>query len=253
MKKDKDCISLNKSATVGHCDSKPIKFEALNNAFISAPVVLANLRITTDLIANIRFPVPVLEIKDIKKTLKIIQCRLLLPTIIDSRDKNLTFPLFLKGFVRKNIQFATPCPDSSDKCVSSEIRSLTVDVPWECVTPIDKDDFVTLPDLPKRNVSAEFGFFRAQELGKGFPEKDELLSSDLSQFHQDSTEFFNQLPFCELIRSRIVEWDEAIDRKPLPNHAPFEEGFFHNIVEKMVLEFDIRILQNMVVRIASRE
>jgi hypothetical protein len=253
MKNEKDCIKLNKSATIGHCDNEPIKFEALNKAFINVPVVLANLRVTTDLVANIHFPDPVLEIKDIKKTLKIIQCRLLMPTFFDPKDKNISFRLFLKGFVRKNIQYATPSPDSSDKCVSSKICSLTVDVPWECVTPIDKDDFVTLPDLPKRNVSAEFDFFRAQELGKGFPEKDELLSSDLSQFHQDSTQFFNQLPFCELIRSRIVEWDEATDRKPLPNHAPFEEGFFHNIVEKMLLEFDIRLLQNMVVKVSCHD
>ena len=50
-------------------------------------------------------------------------------------------------------------------------------------------------------------------LPSGFPEKDELLSSDLSQFHQESAQFYNELPFCELIASKIIEWDEAIDRR----------------------------------------
>ncbi len=91
--------------------------------------------------------------------------------------------------------------------------------------------------------------FRSQELGHGFPEKDHLLSSDLSQFHQDSTQFYNELPFCELISSQIIEWDEAVDRQPLHGNAPFEEGYFHRIVEKIFLQFTIKILQNQQVAV----
>ncbi|MBD1381946.1 DUF3794 domain-containing protein [Bacillus sp. IB182487] len=241
MKKNKKCISFNKSASIEQCDSTPRPTTGISNAVINAPVILATLRVSTNLVANIHFPDPVLEIKDIKKRLKIVQCRLLLPTN----------QLFLKGFVRKNIQYATPCPGASDSCVSSNLRSLTVDVPWECVTSIDPDDFDTPPIDPRTNTSEEFDFFRAQDLGDGFPEKDQLLSSDLSQFHQISTQFYNQLPFCELLRSRIVEWDESTDREPLPDHGPFEEGIFHNLVEKMFLRFDIRILQNQPVAVGD--
>ena len=95
-------------------------------------------------------------------------------------------------------------------------------------------NFVSPPQRPVLNTRAEFDFFRSQELGHGFPEKDHLLSSDLSQFHQDSTQFYNELPFCELISSQIIEWDEAIDRQPLHGNAPFEEGYFQQNCRKNI-------------------
>lgn len=171
--------------------------------------------------------------------MKIVQCRLLIgPT----SDPVTGIPLFIKGFIRKNIQYATPCPHAKSDCVSSEMRSLTVDVPFECVTVVT--DFLTDPILPISNTREEFDFFRAQSLGHGYPEKDQMLSSDLSQFHQVSTQFYNQIPFCELVSSDIVQWDEAVDRYPLPNNGPFEEGTFHNIVEKTFLQFRVRVYQN---------
>jgi hypothetical protein len=261
MSKDKKCVDVNISAHIGECENTPVDpiTTPAGIRTIKVPVTLAELTVKTNLVANIHFPDPVLEIKDIKKRLKIVQCRLLLPGFPEEHPKGRfpferrTLRLFIKGFVRKNIQYATPCPHSSSQCVSSEIKSLTADIPFECVTTIDADDFLTPVQLPFHNHRSEFDFFRAQELGKGFPEKDELLSSDLSQFHQVSTQFYNELPFCELLRSDIVEWDEAIDRRPLPGESPFEEGAFQNMVEKMFLEFRIKVLQNQQVRVRALE
>lgn len=252
MNKDNNCVDVDVSATVGDCESveaTPVTTPGGPGGavILRVPVTLAERTVRTSLVANIQFPDPVLEIKDIKKRVKIVQCRLLLPGIPENGDPfpdDLDLKLFLKGFVRKNIQYATPFPDSTGSCVSSQIRSLTTDIPFECVTTIPGDEFISPPQLPIFNTRNEFDFFRAQELGRGFPEKDELLSSDLSQFHQVSTQFYNQLPFCELISSKITEWDEAVDRTPLPNHAPFEEGTFTKIIEKMFLEFTIKVLQN---------
>ncbi|MBB6445367.1 hypothetical protein [Bacillus benzoevorans] len=42
--------------------------------------------------------------------------------------------------------------------------------------------------------------------------KEHLLTSDLSQFHQQSNQVYNEFPFCELISSRINEWNEAISK-----------------------------------------
>jgi hypothetical protein len=261
MNNKDNCIDLNASASVEHCDSVSTGGPPTTPGgprVLRVPVVLAERLVSTSLVANIHFPHPVLEIKDSKKRVKIVQCRLLLPSI-PATATNL-FPavplqLFIKGFVRKNIQYATPTPNSSASCVSSELRSLTADIPFECVTSIPAADFLTAPftppQLPIQNTREEFDFFRAQDLGHGFPEKDQLLSSDLSQFHQVSTQYYNQLPFCELVNSNITEWDEAIDRKPLPGNAPFEEGTFQTIVEKMFLQFTVKILQNQQVRVIA--
>ena len=78
------------------------------------------------------------------------QCRCLLPT-----NK-----LFVKGFVRKNIQYASPSKDIADsttKSISSDIHSLTVDIPFQCVTEIKH--FLTCPVMPKTNDRNEFDFF----------------------------------------------------------------------------------------------
>jgi hypothetical protein len=256
MTKDKKCVDVNVSAHMGECENReatPITTPVNGPVLLHVPVVLAERTISTNLVANIKFPEPVLEIKDIKKQVKIVQCKLLLPGIPAVNGSDPFAPtdisLFLKGFVRKNIQYATPCPDSSSHCVSSEMRSLTADVPFECVTRLAAGDFITPPQLPFTNSRSEFDFFRARDLGHGHPEKDKLLGSDLSQFHQVSSQFYNQFPFCELVSSNIIEWDEAIDRKPLPGKAPFEEGAFHNIVEKMFLEFTVKILQKQQVAV----
>jgi hypothetical protein len=252
MNKDKNCVDVNHSASVSHCDNVavPPATAPAGTTIIKVPVTLAEREISSSLVANIHFPDPVLEIKDIKKRLKIVQCRLLTPPAPTAEPTFSAgpFQLFLKGFVRKNIQYATPSPNSSGSCVSSEIKSLTADVPFECVTTVTLDEPVQLPQIGTRT---EFDFFREQKLGHGFPEKDHLLSSDLSQFHQESTQFYNELPFCELLSSSITEWDEAIDRKPLPGNAPFEEGTFQEIVEKMFLRFTIKILQKQQVRITA--
>lgn len=250
------CVNVNKSASMEQCENTSVAPPLVNAGprIVRLPVTLAEIRVTSNLSAEIHFPDPVLEIKDIKKRIKIVQCRLLLGgNTIDPTTGLLTrpVPLFIKGFIRKNIQYATPCPQAKGDCVTSDMRSLTVDVPFECVTNILPTQFLTNPLIPAFNSRDEFDFFRAQPLGHGFPEKDELLSSDLSQFHQVSEQFYNQLPYCELISSRMVQWDESIDRYPLPGKAPFEEGTFHTVVEKTMLDFTVKVLQNQQVRIQA--
>jgi hypothetical protein len=206
------------------------------------PVVLAELALQADMTAKITFPEPVLEIKDVKKRVKITQCRLLLPS-----NK-----LFVSGFVRKNIQYASPSGDiehATHQSIASDLHSYTIDIPFQVVTEIKK--YLSAPVQPKMNSREEFDFFVAQPLPSGFPEKDELLSSDLSQFHQSSTQYYNELPYCELVSSSIIEWDEAIDRKKIGKDAPIAEGVFKTIEEKMVLDFTIKVIQDQQIRVAS--
>lgn len=236
-----ECKVTTKSC---NCEShhNPHPQVSLGKIVTKVPVVLAEITLQVDVDAKITFPEPVLEIKDIKKHVKLTQCTLLLPT-----NK-----LFVKGFVRKNIQYASPSreiADSTTKSISSDIHSLTVDIPFQCVTEIRH--FLTCPVMPKTNERNEFDFFTPKALPSGFPEKDELLSNDLSQFHQESTQFYNELPFCELISSKIIEWDEAIDRGPLPNSSPIGEGFFTKVEEKMVIDIKLKVLQKQQIRVSS--
>ncbi|BAU27858.1 hypothetical protein DFP93_10912 [Aneurinibacillus soli] len=231
------------SATQPDCESKPVHPSVtIGSVIMKTPVVLAELTVQVNMDATITFPEAVLEIKDIKKTVKLTQCRLLLPT-----NK-----LFLKGFVRKNIQYASPAPkieSSTSSSISSTLHSFTIDIPFHCVTEIKK--FLVDPIAPEYNKRQEFDFFHKSSLPSGHPEKDHLLSNDLSQFHQTSRQHYNELPFCELVYSNIIEWDEAIDRMPLSDHTPIGEGYFTTVEEKMVLDLTVKVLQEQQVRICS--
>ena len=102
------------------------------------------------------------------------------------------------------------------------------------------------------NKRQEFDFFVSKPLPMGFPEKDDFQSNDLSQFHQESTQYYNELPFSELISSSIIEWDEAIDRvRFCEDDAPLGEGCFNQVEEKMVLDVRLKVLQNQQVRVCS--
>lgn len=242
MSEDKKHDVCNFPFSLNECDNKPHKPTVnIGKIYTKVPVVLAELTVQVNLDACIQFPTPVLEIKDVKKQIKLVQCRLLLPT-----NK-----LFIKGFVRKNIQYASPIPepDCHLKTISSSIKSLTVDIPFSCVTEIKH--FLRKPVQPTINKRTEFDFLISDPLPSGFPEKDEFLSNDLSQFHQNSTQYYNELPFCELVSSNIIEWDEAINRSKLSKDGSIGEGVFTQVEEKMVVDITLKVLQNQQIRVSS--
>lgn len=232
------CVDVT-GGTQQECVSTTVMITAIDGPLTAKiPVVLAEQTIQVNVSSVIHLPEPALEIKRIKKRLKVTQCLLL-------QDISPVTPLvlFIKGFVRKNIDYATRgCSNNEGVC--GDIRHCTVDVPFSCTTPVEINGVPPVTLIP--NTVQEFEFFRRQPLkGPGFAEKDQLLSGDLSEFNQVSQEFFNELPFCELINARIVEFDEFLNRRlPLGTKLPFEEKEFRRLEEKMVLFITLKILQN---------
>ncbi|GGH71445.1 hypothetical protein GCM10010978_07390 [Compostibacillus humi] len=240
---DKSCVSVNQSSHLGECTNEVATQPTLPAAgrTFRIPVTLGEFNVTSHLSSTITFPDPVMEIKNVKKRVEIVQCSLLTPsTDMPGTTSSGPFPLFLRGFVRKNIQYATPVYEPNGECVESELKSFTTRVEFECMTTIEELDNPVV--LPVANDSTEYDFARTKKLGTGFPEKDHFHSSDISQFHQESERFYNDFPYCELVSDEILEWDEAIDRQTYGD-APVGEGTFQKVVEKMRLNFVIRILQ----------
>ena len=219
--------------TTGDCVSTPVDINPLlRGAVAKIPVVLAELTVQINVDTIIDLPEFAWEIKNIKKHLKITQCLLL-------QDTNV---LFIKGFVRKNIDYTTrSCSNSQGIC--GDIKHCTVDVPFSCTTPVVFNGIAPL--APIGRTATEFQYLREQEIsGPGFADKDRLMSGDLSEFNQISTEFFNELPFCELIKSRIVEFDEQLNRvSPEGYKVPVGEKKFKSIEEKMVIFLTLKLLQ----------
>lgn len=233
------CVDVE-SNDLGQCHNTPLQPRGLTSGAVAKiPVVLAELRVRVHLSSAITLPEPALEVKDIKKKLKITQC-LLIPAP-DGCYGNDT--LFIEGFVRKNIEYATIGNCSNTEGVCGDIRHCTVDVPFRCTTPIK--NYCRYPEGPIKNFRKEFQYLREQNLPRNaFAEKDRLMSGDFSEFNQFSEEFFNELPFCELVKSQITEFDEFINRvRPANVTLPFEERTFREIEEKMAIAITLKILQ----------
>ncbi len=189
------------------------------------PVVLAERTVQIDVESDITLDRPAIEIKRIRKEIFLTQCRLL-PRV---------GKLFLRGFVRKNIEFATG--DCVDGCaVSGDIRHTTVNVPFEAVTFIP---FVlgTRPiEIPNR-PALEFQNFDPKVMGADFREQD-----------MESTQFFNERIFCELVRAKFVEADIQTDRCSISPELPVE-GTFRTFTEKLVVLLTFKLLQLQQVRV----
>lgn len=229
------CVELTARNQPG-CSNIPVAPAPITTGAIAKiPIVLAELVLQVNVNATITLPEPVTEIKVIKKKLFLQQCLLL---------QN-TNTLFLDGFVRKNIEYATRDLCSNAQGFCGAIRQCTVDVPFACATPITFN--VAAPAPAIFNTSNEFEFLRTQPLGPEFSEKDTLESGNFTEFNQVTTEFFNELPFCELVSSAITEFDEFLNRIDVG----VGEILFNTIQQKMVIAFTIKVLQNRQVTIPA--
>ncbi len=243
---------IRRSTSTNTCNATNVPPMALTpgpNTFVKIPVVLQEVSVQIPMHAEIDFPAGqnVLEVKTVGKKTFITQCRLI------SRPGALTAKLYLSGFVRKNIQYAAnPSSDAGGE-ILSQINSLTVEVPFDCVAEISS--FLTPPVGPLTNTRDEFDYLVSHKLpnDRSFTRKDKLEGSDLSQHHQISTEYFNELPYCELIRADIIEIDESLDRKKFAkrNRKIVGEGTFTRLSEKMVLDLTVKLLQKQQVKLGS--
>ncbi len=91
--------------------------------------------IQIDIEAEFKLNEPFFEIKRIKKNVYLTQCKLLPRSGVIVDGVLISGKLFISGFVRKNIEYATAdCIDK--KIVSGRIAHTTIDVPFTAVTEI---------------------------------------------------------------------------------------------------------------------
>lgn len=230
------CVDVS-SHVIESCKNTPIEIEGITERVIAKiPVVLSKFNVQINVSAKVTLPEIALEIKNVKYKLMLSQCMLI-------QDTN---TLFIKGLIRKNIDYSTieQCPTNEDVC--GDIRHCTVNIPFECTTNVEFNGFPPADIVP--STSTEFQYFRKQNLTNDFSEKDKLLSGDLSEFNQTSTEHYNDLPYCELVSSSIIDVNEYLDRRIIRN-GPLKEGVFEEFEEKMVINLVVVILQKRLVQI----
>jgi hypothetical protein len=164
-------------------------------------------------------PTKALEIKMIRKNLKLTQCRYFncfppVPGIPHDPPK-----LFVGGSVRKDIQYSEAIRQTATT-VEGVIKDFVVNIPFTCVI-----------DLCNLHAMSPILFSQRQEYE---------FSGEPTEFNVVSQQFLNLLPNCELIFSQINEMDDALDRVPLAG-GPCEEGVFRSLQEKMVILIQLKL------------
>lgn len=200
----------------------------------SPTTVLVTVSIPAETIFTL--PTKALELKRIKKNLKITQCRFFnFSPPVPGKPQD-SPKLFLGGYVRKDIQYSEATHQTA-YTVAGVIKDFVVDIPYTCVIDLGRD-LVIPPTLFSQQL--EYEFLSSKPLPSGFSPKDTLMSGDISELNMVSNEFLNQLPTCRLVYSQINEMDDAIDRTPLIG-GPFEEGTFRTVQEKMIILIQLQL------------
>ncbi len=245
MNNDNSCkAGIIKSHTVPECSSEELIPKGYECPVVGKiPVVLAEPVVQVDVESIIQLEEPAFEIKRIKKNVFVNQC-----TIVDTGCGK-SGKLFLNGFVKKNIEFATAdCSSEDNKSVSGRIRHTTVNVPFSCVTKIH---FITPPQLSKKgNTEETASFFKEIKEDEFCCQK--IMGRDPCEMAFEHTEFFNEKIFCELVEAKIFEDDVPKDQKPFGCECR-NDFIFDKIEEKMVVLIRLKILQKQQVRISEHK
>lgn len=207
--------------TEPECSNIPVvPVPVIGPVTVKVPVLLGELTVQINIDSVVRLPEPAIEIRRIGKKVYLDQCELLLPT-----NK-----LFLRGHVRKNIEYAT-ASRVTRRSISGDIRHATVDVPFECVTPVT---YATPPVEPTPEQYEEYHLLGGR-LGRPLQERESVTVYNL-----------DWKPYCELTRAVMIEADTERHTQDLKGTLSLE-GTFRTFRSQMTLYLTVQVLQRQLV------
>ncbi|WP_288221928.1 CsxC family protein [uncultured Clostridium sp.] len=215
---------------------------AAGPVYVKLPVVLAELNVTIPVEATITLDQEVMEIKRIRKNVYLTQSRVI-PFSQDSRPG--TGILFIAGFIRKNIEYATQTCGAGSSNVCGDIRQCTVEVPFNFTTRIT---FIREPIFVENTTPSELEFFTDKLQGCDYC-ADKVIGRNPCDQSSFFTEFYNEKPFTELVRADIAEVD--INTNPTSICATPTEQLFTMLTEKIVVNLTLKVLQKQQVNITA--
>lgn len=236
------CCGKIEAVTLPLCDGENIKPKGIYGPLVAKiPVVLAEKDIQIDVEAEIEFKEPYYEIKRIKKDIFLTQCKLIPRAgkgYCGKKVKN--GKLFLAGFVRKNIEYATVCCTSED-AVCGDIKHMTVDIPFKCVTEVEYD---VPPVILVRKPAVEIELMCSKPCCDC---KENVIGAIECEENFEDVIYYTEKPYCELEEARIYEADMHRDQVCYADPHPYKK-----IVEKMVVYLRVKVLQLQQVNIDKK-
>jgi len=233
---------VRKAVTLHECSSSfGVPIGKKGPLVAKIPVVIAEPEIQIDVESVIELDKPALEIKRIKKDVFLTQCQLV---GIDAHKKG---KLFISGFVRKNVEYATVndvCADKKNKAITGDIRHATFNIPFSCVTEVK---YVNPPVASKSGFSSEL-IVQTDKMEGCDPCAGNIIGRNPCEQEFQHYEAFNEKVFCEIEEVKIFE--EDIHKNPHSLGCEFPvEHVFDSFVEKMVLFIRLKLLQKQQVHV----
>ena len=218
---------------------------------VKVPVVLAETNITIPVEATITLDQVAMEIKRIKKNVFLTQSRLIPFSQESHKDGHkdnydCTGILFIAGFIRKNIEYATQtCPVGTCANVCGDIRHCTVEVPFNFTTRVN---FLRQPVFYENTTPSELEYFTDKVQGCDVC-ADPVIGRNPCDQSFFFTEFFNEKPYVELVKADVTEID--IHTNPNSNCLTPTEQKFTKLTEKIVINLTLKVLQNQQVEVMA--
>ncbi|MCT4621014.1 MAG: hypothetical protein N4A62_16700 [Marinisporobacter sp.] len=126
--------------------------------------------------------------------------------------------LFIKGKIKKHIDYI-PSGVYTNDCIYRKLKQCIVEIPFNCTTKV----------IFNGNVP---------------------LKVDTNKRDQLNVEFYDELPYCRLVNSKIVENNRVIEDGNLKGTKDDpKESVFRKIEENMVIFLTFKILQKQQVKI----
>ncbi|WP_169818257.1 CsxC family protein [Shimazuella kribbensis] len=201
---------------------------------MKVPVVLAELVLQVCIDVDITLERPALEIKRVNKDVSLDECKLV-PT---SRKNH--FKLFISGFIRKSIEYATAGPvPANANAVCGSILHTTAHIPFNSCTEVTFEG----KNFPNFLVSSDTETRFLDKSSRGSKIEQKLFSHSVH---------YNEEPYCELVAFEINEFDFA--KKGSSTHLPHitNERTFTTVQEQIVLDLLVKVLQNQQIPISGK-
>ena len=127
------------------------------------------------------------------------------------------------------------------------VNQCAVEVPFGCTTSVDFNGSDPLEPIP--NDIKTFEYQNKQNISTRMVENNPIPLTDFLEQNRISTEHFNDLPYCELVSSRIIESDKCLSNSNISRFNTTKDKYIKNIEEKMLIYLTIKILQNQQIEI----
>lgn len=201
------------------------------------PVVVSEFDVFINLESVIHLNTPAFEIKRIDKEVFLNEARFV-PTVRNEDGTVTAGIIFLKGYLRKNIEYASrTCkivPGSAS--IGGVINDTTVQIPFLTSTTAPINISPIIIPSPANETTR---YFDKHALGKNLKESD-----------RRTLEYLNEPIFAEIVLTEVIDADINEFGYPLAHVANEEE--FTKFTDKAVIRIRIKLLQKQQVTIPTQ-